>query len=170
MLNKLESQKNTIQLELSNLTDSKNPIEKYIEGGLALLSNLPKIYTKSDYTRKRSIIGSIITDKMIISDSECRTTNLNKVVELFSRNNGGYEVKKKGTKSVNSDLSPFVPRAGIEPAHLAVLDFESSASTNSATWAWTWNRKKSVSEGKDSVFIQIANLFPNIFLILEVFF
>jgi hypothetical protein len=35
----------------------------------------------------------------------------------------------------------FVPRAGIEPAHLAVLDFESSASTNSATWAWTWNRK-----------------------------
>ena len=64
----------------------------------------------------------------------------------------------------------FVPRAGIEPAHLAVLDFESSASTNSATWAWTWNRKKSVSEAKDSVFIQIANLFPNIFLILEVFF
>ena len=53
---------------------------------------------------------------MIISDSECRTTNLNKVVELFSRNNGGYEVKKKGTKSVNSDLSPHVPRAGIEPA------------------------------------------------------
>ena len=116
MLNKLESQKNTIQLEFSNLTDSKNPIEKYIEGGLALLSNLPKIYTKSDYTRKRSIIGSIITDKMIISDSECRTTNLNKVVELFSSNNGGNGVKKKGTKSVKSDLSPYVPRAGIEPA------------------------------------------------------
>jgi hypothetical protein len=30
----------------------------------------------------------------------------------------------------------FVPRAGIEPALLAKLDFESSASTNSATWAF----------------------------------
>ena len=30
----------------------------------------------------------------------------------------------------------FVPRAGIEPARLLrTLDFESSASTNSATWA-----------------------------------
>lgn len=29
----------------------------------------------------------------------------------------------------------FVPSAGIEPAHLAVLEFESSASTNSANWA-----------------------------------
>lgn len=29
----------------------------------------------------------------------------------------------------------FVPRTGIEPAHLAAADFESAASTNSATWA-----------------------------------
>ena len=29
----------------------------------------------------------------------------------------------------------LVPSAGIEPAHLAVLEFESSASTNSANWA-----------------------------------
>lgn len=29
----------------------------------------------------------------------------------------------------------LVPRAGIEPARLAARDFESRASTNSATWA-----------------------------------
>ena|GEM_PF-5059120 len=28
-----------------------------------------------------------------------------------------------------------VPSAGIEPAHLSILEFESSASTNSANWA-----------------------------------
>ena len=32
----------------------------------------------------------------------------------------------------------LVPSAGIEPAHLAVLEFESSASTNSANWARNW--------------------------------
>lgn len=31
-----------------------------------------------------------------------------------------------------------VPRTGIEPAHLAAADFESAASTNSATWAADW--------------------------------
>ena len=30
----------------------------------------------------------------------------------------------------------FVPRAGIEPAHLAVLVFETNASTYSAIWAY----------------------------------
>ena len=29
----------------------------------------------------------------------------------------------------------IVPSAGIEPAHLSILEFESSASTNSANWA-----------------------------------
>ena len=29
----------------------------------------------------------------------------------------------------------LVPSAGIEPAHLSILEFESSASTNSANWA-----------------------------------
>ena len=31
----------------------------------------------------------------------------------------------------------IVPRAGIEPARLAALDFESSASTSSAIWAYS---------------------------------
>ncbi len=29
----------------------------------------------------------------------------------------------------------LVPRAGLEPAHLSILVFETNASTNSATWA-----------------------------------
>lgn len=33
-----------------------------------------------------------------------------------------------------------VPRAGIEPARIASLVFETNASTNSATWAYSlWN-------------------------------
>ena len=35
-----------------------------------------------------------------------------------------------------STFSASVPRAGIEPAHLAVLVFETNASTYSAIWAY----------------------------------
>ena len=46
-----------------------------------------------------------------------------------------YGLKKQ--KALTKRSMPFilVPRAGIEPAHLAILDFESSASTSSATEA-----------------------------------
>lgn len=42
---------------------------------------------------------------------------------------------KKSGRSSNLMLPLFVPKAGIEPAHLAVHDFESCASTSSATQA-----------------------------------
>ena len=42
---------------------------------------------------------------------------------------------KKALESKNSRA--LVPRTGIEPVCLAALVFETSASTNSAIWAWT---------------------------------
>ena len=46
-------------------------------------------------------------------------------------------MKKEDKSEISSSLSSPVPRAGIEPARLLrTLDFESSASTNSATWAF----------------------------------
>jgi hypothetical protein len=41
----------------------------------------------------------------------------------------------------------MVPLAGIEPALLAELDFESSASTNSATGAWRVSRSQRAEAG-----------------------
>ena len=38
-------------------------------------------------------------------------------------------------KNPLTKIRGFVPRTGIEPVHLSILEFESSASTNSATWA-----------------------------------
>ena len=43
--------------------------------------------------------------------------------------------KKEGQKDDDIDLSHFVPWVGIEPTLPKELDFESSASTNSATKA-----------------------------------
>jgi hypothetical protein len=50
-------------------------------------------------------------------------------------------------KGSHSDWNKFlVPLAGIEPALLAELDFESSASTNSATGAFRDVRKAKVAK------------------------
>jgi hypothetical protein len=54
---------------------------------------------------------------------------------------GGYTVcqslpKKAKTPSESLLKGFFVPRAGVEPARLAALVFETNASTNSAIWAF----------------------------------
>lgn len=53
----------------------------------------------------------------------------------------GIKQKNKAHVSIFSELlcaffSFSVPRAGIEPARLAALVFETNASTNSAIWAF----------------------------------
>jgi len=116
MNDKYQTQLRGLKAEQSELKTEKNPIEQYVDGGLALLSNLITIYNKSDYERKRALIGSIFSGKLIVSKTECRTTETNKVIELLTRNNGQLEDIKKGTNSENSGLSPSVLRAGLEPA------------------------------------------------------
>ena len=40
-----------------------------------------------------------------------------------------------GHKKTETIVSVLVPRAGLEPARVSSLVFETNASTNSATWA-----------------------------------
>jgi hypothetical protein len=109
MNDKYQLQLRSLKAELSELKTEKSPIEQYVEDGLALLSNLITIYNKSDYERKRALIGSIFSGKLVVSKTECRTTETNKVLELFTRNNGQLEGIKKGTNSEKSGLSLLVP-------------------------------------------------------------
>ena len=63
------------------------------------------------------------------------TFNRNKIIDLINCITESYGNKKSGQSKKNLDLSALVPRAGIEPALSKELDFESSASTSSATKA-----------------------------------
>ena len=62
-------------------------------------------------------------------------------MELLLFNSGGAAVVQKAKRKMqvfeNQALAfCLVPRAGIEPARIAPLVFETSASTDSAIWAW----------------------------------
>ena len=46
-------------------------------------------------------------------------------------------IKTKKSKKAIAFFDSFVPRAGVEPAQVSLLVFETSASTDSAIWAHT---------------------------------
>ena len=53
----------------------------------------------------------------------------------------------------------IVPRAGVEPARVAPLVFETSASTDSAIWAFAYSLNWE-SGAKVGYFLMYANYFP----------
>ena len=57
-------------------------------------------------------------------------------ISLFGNKTGTFLKEEKDKSFVVNYLSFFlVPRAGVEPARVAPLVFETSASTDSAIWA-----------------------------------
>ena len=113
IIGKLEKRLLDLRAEKEELGKTSTPISSYLDSSLSLLSNLSSLYENSGYDNKRALIGSIFPEKIRLSKSKCRTTELNQVVELLCRNNGSFESKKKGTNSENSDLSPSVLEAGL---------------------------------------------------------
>ena len=74
-------------------------------------------------------------EKIEFDGKKYRTNTYNKVLGLIYQQTKQLrgDGNKKGKES--EDFSNSVPRAGIEPARIAPLVFETNASTNSAIWA-----------------------------------
>ncbi len=76
-----------------------------------------------------------------------RASPTNQVYPL-TRNKSPKAQKQNANRLINKQLAFYkVPRAGVEPARVAPLVFETSASTDSAIWA--------------SKAVQSYNYFPN---------
>ena len=65
-----------------------------------------------------------------------RTNEYNKVLDLIYQQTNELRVGKKENGESFSTFSVSVPRPGIEPGWVAPLVFETSASTDSAIWAF----------------------------------
>ena len=118
----------------------KNPnranIEPKLNYSISLLDNMEGFFRDAPVTVKIKLLGSIFPEKIEFGGKNYRTDGYNKVLDLIFRETN----KLQGNKNVKSGLPEenpdSVPRPGIEPGWIAPLVFETSASTDSAIWAW----------------------------------
>ncbi|MFN4910165.1 MAG: recombinase family protein, partial [Flavobacteriales bacterium] len=89
-----------------------------IEKAMLSIRNLDDLFDKGCYDIRNLLLSSILNGKVYISKDECRTNELNKVIELLTRFNKGYRGDKNEKAIISDGLSTLAPPAGLEPATL----------------------------------------------------
>ena len=119
--------------ELLNLNDYQKDLSEYINYGLKLIQNLETFFKNSDVHIKNKLMSSIFEDKIEFDGEKYRTPKFKDGFEFIFQKINELEGLKKEKGNSFSDVSRLVLKVGIEPTRPKSLDFESSASTNSAT-------------------------------------
>ncbi len=119
--------------ELEENQKKQSEVLKIYRNGFSKLQTIDKEFVKSDIEHKRKLIGSMFPEKLQFEENGVRTADINPLLLKIASINKGFKGKKKRDKSKKNDLSHDVLKVGIEPTLPKKLDFESSASTNSAT-------------------------------------
>ena len=107
-----------------------------------MLQNLNEVYDKLDVNGKGKLIGSIFDEKLVFLKNKYRTPKLKDGAAFIFNNNKALQSLKTKKGDSREKVSSLVPEAGIEPALPKEQDFESSASTSSATRAYPIGRQK----------------------------
>ena len=113
------AEKMQLELEIEVLTQISGDITESIETGLLFLENLDQMFFESDNEGKKMILGSLFTEKLIFGKEKCRTTEINEVIRILTRNDKGLESTDKKKAVKNDSFSVKVPGVGIEPTHLS---------------------------------------------------
>ena len=140
--NKYSEQIAELELEIENLKADDKELKKYISFGIFMLQNLNEVYDKLDVNGKGKIIGSIFDEKLVFLKNKYRTPKLKDGAAFIFNNNKALQSLKTKKGDSREKVSSLVPEAGIEPALPKEQDFESSASTSSATRAYPMGRQK----------------------------
>ena len=119
--------------ELSNLKDYEKDLSEYINYGLKLMQNLETFFEQSDVHIKNKLMSSIFEEKIEFDGVKYRTPIFKDGFRfIYSKINELESIANKKGDNL-SKVSRLVLKVGIEPTLPKELDFESSASTNSAT-------------------------------------
>jgi site-specific DNA recombinase len=110
----------------------------FVDKALEICSNLSNLWVSGGYDSKRRLQQIVFPEGIVFDkqNDDYRTIKVNVIIELIHSLSGGFENKNAESSNFFFDNSASVPKAGIEPAHLTVHDFESCASTSSATQAF----------------------------------
>ena len=131
----LTQEKQEANQGLENLKSHKNELKEYVNFGANLMENIKELYHRVDVRLKDKLLSSILNEKLVFLNKKYRTPQFKEAFSFIYSNIKGLQtsVIKKGDTLSNISLN--VLEAGIEPALPKELDFESSASTSSATRA-----------------------------------
>ena len=119
--------------ELENLNDYQKDLTEYIEFGLKLMQNLDTFFGQANVSVKNKLMSSIFKEKIEFDGIKYRTPKFNKGFDYIYQKINELENVLNKTGDNLSKVSRSVLKVGIEPTLPKELDFESSASTNSAT-------------------------------------
>ena len=114
---------------------NRGKLEPKLKYSMSLLDNMERFIRDAPVEAKIKLLGSIFPEKIEFDGENYRTTGYNKVLDLIYQHTNELREPQKKIGERNDSFSNSVPRAGIEPARLAALVFETNASTNSAIWA-----------------------------------
>ncbi len=128
----------------------KNPnranIEPKLSYSISLLDNMEGFFRDAPVKVKIKLLGSIFPEKIEFDGKNYRTNGYNKVLDLIYQQTKELREPKKVDGERFSSFPASVPRAGVEPARVAPLVFETSASTDSAIWAFAAAKIVIISE------------------------
>ena len=129
-------------LEASN----RAKIEPQLKYSIDLINNIDKFFQYAPAETKVKVLSSIFPEKIEFDGKSFRTGNLNKVLDLIYQQTNELRGGNKKSEESFSTFPASVPRAGVEPARVAPLVFETSASTDSAIWAFHLRSRKTASQ------------------------
>ena len=137
---RLEGSLNELNEAESNLNLEEKDLREQMKFGVFVMKNLSYIFENSQISIKQKLLGSILEEKLIFEKKNYRTPIFKEAFSYIYSNIKALDEVKNKTGSLHLKTSRLVPRAGIEPALPKEQDFESSASTSSATGAiWYTN-------------------------------
>ncbi len=102
---------------------------------MSSLKDLAWYFQEAGLEVKRKLLGSIFTAKLIFQDGKYRTDGFNPALAIILQKTKNIQKEKTGNIVISENVTGYVPRRGLEPPHLAILEPKSSVSTNSTTWA-----------------------------------
>ena len=128
-LDKLEDRRELLE------TPNRGKIEPQLKYSMSLIDNIDKFFKYAPADAKIRALSSIFSEKIEFDGKNFRTKNLNSVLGLIYQQTNELRNPKKENGESFSTFPATVPRAGVEPAQVALLVFETNASTDSAIWA-----------------------------------
>ena len=130
--------------QITILSENRKGVCGKIDYSVNLINNLTKIMMNAPVKVKCKLLSSMFYDKIEYDGKNYRTKNYNQVLDLIFQETNKLQGNEKGESEDSPTSLSKVPRAGVEPARVAPLVFETSASTDSAIWAlWvqSYNKK-----------------------------